>query len=52
VSWAKLDYRDVIGPAEYPKAMKVRSLLEVDDVERQRIYEADWKQYDEWLRQE
>jgi hypothetical protein len=52
VSWAKLDYRDVIGPAEYPKAMKVRSLLEVDDVERQRIYEADWKEYDEWLRRE
>ena len=50
VSWAKLDYRDVIGPAEYPKAMKVRSLLELEDDERRRIYEADWKQYDEWLR--
>jgi hypothetical protein len=49
VTWAKSDFRDVIGPAEYPKAMKVLSLLELDEAERQQIYEADWKQYGEWL---
>ena len=52
VSWAKLDFRDVIGPAEYPKAMRIPSLLKLDDLECQRIYAADWKQYEEWLRQE
>jgi hypothetical protein len=50
VSWAKMDFRDIIGPAEYPEAMKIMSLLELDEVERRRIYDADWKQYDEWLR--
>jgi hypothetical protein len=50
VSWAKMDYRDVIAPAEYPRAMKVLTLLELEEAERQRIYDADWKQYDEWLR--
>ena len=52
VSWAKLDFRDVIGPAEYPKAMKVSSLIQLDQAERRRIYETDWKQYEEWLRRE
>jgi hypothetical protein len=52
VSWAKMDYRDVIGPAEYPRAMKVSSLLRLDEAESRRIFEADWKQYDEWLRRE
>ena len=50
VSLAKLDFRDVIGPAEYPRAMKVPSLLRLDENERRRIYDADWRQFDDWLR--
>jgi hypothetical protein len=47
VSWAKLGFRDVIGPAEYPRAMKVSSsLIELDEGEREQVYAADWKQYE------
>jgi hypothetical protein len=49
VSWAKMDFRDVVGPAEYPKAMRISSLLELDEIERKRIYDFDWQQYSEWL---
>lgn len=49
---AKCDYRDVLSPAEYPgytrKWFHVQSLPET---EQQRLIEADWKQYNDWLRQ-
>jgi hypothetical protein len=49
VSWAKMDFRDIIGPAEYPTAMRISSLLQLDEIERKRIYDSDWQQYSEWL---
>ena len=47
---AKRDYRDVLGPAEYPgytKRMFRIGRLAQDD--QQRIIDADWRQYQEWL---
>lgn len=50
IETAKRDYRDVLVSAEYPEYS--RSIGPSDAVspgERQRIIEADWKQYSEWL---
>lgn len=50
IETAKADYRDVLASAEYPEYS--RSIGPSDAVspdERQRIIEADWKQYSEWL---
>ena len=48
---AKLDYRDVLAPAEYPKFMqegiRFRRLRSRD---RQLIYTDDWQQYERWLK--
>ena len=48
---AKLDYRDVLAPAEYPKFMReglrFRRLRSRD---RERIYIDDWQQYERWLK--
>jgi hypothetical protein len=47
---AKMDYRDVLGPAEYPGYS--RRLFRIDKLpadERQRIIDADWKQFQEWF---
>ena len=47
---AKRDYRDVLGPAEYPGY--TRRMFRIDklpEAEQQRIIDADWKQYEEWL---
>lgn len=49
VSLAKVDFRDIIGPAEYPKAVRMPSLLQLDDIDRKRLYDSDWHQYSEWL---
>jgi hypothetical protein len=47
---AKTDYRDVIAVAEYPGYMKRCSQIEgVPPDEQQRIIDADWRQYHEWL---
>lgn len=48
---AKLDYRDVIAPAEYPKFthQKLR-VVRLRSEERQRIYTDDWQQYERWLK--
>lgn len=43
---AILDYRDVLAPAEYPNYLRSRA---VDDDEKKRIVEADWKQYMDWF---
>jgi len=52
IDLAKRDYRDVLVPAEYPFSQKigyleVRKLIKV---ERRRIFDSDWKQYEDWLK--
>jgi hypothetical protein len=51
VDVAKQDYRDVLAAAEYPdyskKGFRVRELL---GEEQRRIIDADWMQYETWLR--
>ena len=47
---AKRDYRDVLAAAEYPDYLRLDPrgpTLPAD--ERERIIEADWRQYIEWL---
>jgi len=48
---AKLDYRDVLAPAEYPRFMqqglRFRRLRSRD---RELIYTDDWQQYERWLK--
>lgn len=51
VEWAKMDYRDVIAPAEYPLASKKWSAMKnMADDEVEEIYARDWEQYQEWLK--
>jgi hypothetical protein len=52
IAAAKSDYRDVVGAAEYPGQMRRRwsDLHALPQEEQQRIIEADWHQYQEWLR--
>ncbi len=48
---AKRDYRDVLGPAEYPEYGKVGfRARDLSKRERQQIVDADWKQYEKWFR--
>ena len=50
IEGAKRDYRDVLGPAEYPGYGK--RMFRIDKLapeEQKRIIEADWRQYQEWL---
>jgi len=48
---AKRDYRDVLAVAEFPAYCKVGfRIRELPVDERLRIINADWRQYDEWLR--
>ncbi len=42
------DYRDAIGPAEYPRYLACYDQSLKDD-EKQRIVDADWRQYQQWL---
>lgn len=45
---SKVDFRDVISQAEYPRCSK----LEFEDLEKlgiREIYFKDWKEYSEWL---
>jgi hypothetical protein len=46
---ANCDYRDVLAAAEYPEYSK-RMCGSLSDEEGQRIIDADWKQYEAWLR--
>ena len=49
--WAKADYRDVLGPAEYPGyTKKMFRIDKLPEQERQRIIDADWKQYLDWFK--
>jgi hypothetical protein len=48
---AKLDYRDVLAPAEYPKFMQERiRLRRLRSRDRELIYTDDWQQYERWLK--
>ena len=48
---AKHDYRDVLGPAEYPLyEKKMFRIAKLSDEEHNRIIESDWAQYERWLR--
>jgi hypothetical protein len=50
IEWAKSDFRDVLGPAEYPGyTKKMFRIDKLPEEERQRIIDADWKQYQAWL---
>jgi hypothetical protein len=50
IEGAKSDYRDVLGPAEYPGYSKrVGGRKKLPPEEEQRIIDADWKQYQDWL---
>ena len=50
VEWARCDWREVLGPAEYPKYTKKWTRIDrISPEERQRIIDADWKQYTDWL---
>jgi hypothetical protein len=47
---ASADYRDVLGEAEYPLAMRRWFRMDrLSEEERQRIYDADWAEYQAWL---
>jgi hypothetical protein len=48
---AKCDFRDVLGPAEYPGyEKKMFRIDKLPEAERQRIIDADWKQYQDWFK--
>src|SRR5262245_36909978 len=50
IEGAKCDYRDVLGPAEYPGYTKRMFHIEkLSEDEQQRIIDADWRQYQDWL---
>jgi hypothetical protein len=52
INTAVQDFRDVLGPAEYPEySEKVAFRTKKPSVaEVQRIIDSDWKQYEAWLR--
>lgn len=50
VTTAKTDFRDVVAPAEYPQCWKHGGLHRMSDSEVNRIIEADWQQYCDWLK--
>jgi hypothetical protein len=50
IETAKIDYRDVLGPAEYPRYSREVGFREVPEAIRQAAIEEDWKQYEGWLR--
>src|SRR5262245_14636562 len=53
-SWlerAKTDYREVLGPAEYPLYGKKWGRMDrMSEEEQQKIIDADWAQYERWLK--
>ncbi len=43
-------YREILGQAEYPSAMKRwNSMDKLSHAEKQEIYDRDWDQYQEWF---
>ncbi|MDX1439453.1 MAG: hypothetical protein R3284_06075 [Rubricoccaceae bacterium] len=50
IETAKCDYRDVLAPAQYSEYSRIVGPSEaVSPAEWERIIDADWKQYVEWL---
>jgi hypothetical protein len=52
VSEAYQDFRDVLGPAEYPEFSKI-GFVGVDrltEAEKAQLIQRDWDQYHDWLR--
>jgi len=50
IEGAKCDFRDVLGPAEYPGyTKKMFRMNKLPSEEQQRIIDADWKQYQDWF---
>jgi len=53
IDTGKRDYRDLLALAEYPLYMQsVRPSEQISPEQRQRIVEADWQQYCDWLARE
>jgi hypothetical protein len=53
IETGKRDYRDLLALAEYPLYMRsVGPSEQLSPEERQRIIEADWQQYCDWLERE
>lgn len=51
IASAQRDYRDVLAAAEYPEYWKATSrVCDLPISEHQRLVDADWKQYESWLR--
>jgi hypothetical protein len=55
INTAVQDFRDVLGPAEYPEyskqvAFRGRKLSFEEEQGIQRIIDSDWNQYEDWLR--
>ena len=51
VAQAKMDYRDVLGPAEYPLYGKKWGRMDhLSEEEQRSIIESDWAQYERWLK--
>lgn len=49
VEAAKLDYRDILANAEYPRCMREANTLQHDTATNAEIYAEDWAQYRDWL---
>ncbi len=52
VETAKKDYRDVLAYAEYPRYFMEPGVDAMPAAEREKIIQADWKDYQEWLHRE
>ena len=50
IETAKLDYRDVLAYAEYPRYTREIGFHDVQESLKQVVIDDDWRQYDSWLR--
>ena len=50
IELAKRDFRDVVAPAEYPEYLRRVPRSGTLGAEERRVIDADWKQYQDWLR--
>jgi hypothetical protein len=53
IDLARVDFRDVIAPAEYPQFWKL-GFVGIDSLnatQLRRLKDSDWARYDAWLRQ-
>ena len=52
VETARMDYRDVLAYAEYPRYFREPGVDAMPAAEQEKIIEADWKDYQDWLHRE